>query len=328
MPSEKIRTTFTFEGRRYVARGNTKAEADANALLMKMKLESGSAAIESTMKVNDWFEQYMSIYKSTAAKKTIRDYRGFYTRRIAPEIGNMPLRAVKTLHCQKIVNNMSKYSASYGNKVIMLLKSIFRQAVSNNLISRNPADNVIIPEMESGERRALTTAERKKLQAVWNDIGRAGLYAKVIYYCGLRPSEVLRIKGKDIQGDILHVPGKKTKNADRRVPIPKALVLPKISKEDLLFPSTKHGGEMGPDAERYFWKVIRNAMNAPEDLTAYCLRHDYCTRLQEAGVPIDVARRLMGHSSIELTSRIYTHASEITIEQARLLINKRNQVSQ
>lgn len=59
-----------------------------------------------------------------------------------------------------------------------------------------------------------------------------------------------------------------------------------------------------------------------EPLVLYDLRHTYCTRLQEAGVPIDVARRLMGHSSIELTSKIYTHASEKTLEAARMLINK------
>lgn len=47
------------------------------------------------------------------------------------------------------------------------------------------------------------------------------------------------------------------------------------------------------------------------------------TRLQEVGVPIDVARRLMGHSSVEITSKIYTHASEIALEAARKLIDGR-----
>ena len=44
-----------------------------------------------------------------------------------------------------------------------------------------------------------------------------------------------------------------------------------------------------------------------KDLQMYCLRHTYCTDLQSAGVPINVARELMGHSSIALTAQIYTH---------------------
>lgn len=49
-----------------------------------------------------------------------------------------------------------------------------------------------------------------------------------------------------------------------------------------------------------------------EDLTAYCLRHTYCTNLQKQGVDIRTAQYLMGHSSIQMTAKIYTH---IGIEQ-------------
>lgn len=51
--------------------------------------------------------------------------------------------------------------------------------------------------------------------------------------------------------------------------------------------------------------IVRSAL--ADDLTMYCLRHTYCTDLEASGVPINVARYLMGHSSIELTARIYTH---------------------
>lgn len=41
-------------------------------------------------------------------------------------------------------------------------------------------------------------------------------------------------------------------------------------------------------------------------LVPYSLRHTYCTDLQRAGVPINVAKYLMGHSDISVTSSIYT----------------------
>ena len=58
------------------------------------------------------------------------------------------------------------------------------------------------------------------------------------------------------------------------------------------------------------------------DLAAYCLRHTYCSDLQDAGVPINVAKYLMGHSSIELTAKIYTHTTEKAIQDAAEKINK------
>jgi len=59
-----------------------------------------------------------------------------------------------------------------------------------------------------------------------------------------------------------------------------------------------------------------------EDLVPYCLRHTYCTDLEAAGVPINVAARLMGHANIQLTSKIYTHRSEVAFESAAAAINK------
>ena len=44
-----------------------------------------------------------------------------------------------------------------------------------------------------------------------------------------------------------------------------------------------------------------------DDLVPYTLRHTYCTDLQNAGVPLNVARYLMGHSKIELTAKNYNN---------------------
>lgn len=41
-----------------------------------------------------------------------------------------------------------------------------------------------------------------------------------------------------------------------------------------------------------------------------------CTDPEASGVPINIATRLMGHSNILLTSKIYTHSSETALENA------------
>jgi integrase len=49
------------------------------------------------------------------------------------------------------------------------------------------------------------------------------------------------------------------------------------------------------------------------DLRPYCLRHTYGTDLQDADVPINVAKYLMGHEDIATTGNIYTDTTEYAI---------------
>lgn len=79
--------------------------------------------------------------------------------------------------------------------------------------------------------------------------------------------------------------------------------------------------ELGAETDIFYGKkrIVKSVL--AEDLTLYCLRHTYCTDLEAAGVPINVAKYLMGHSSIEMTARIYTHMRPDTLESATDKIN-------
>lgn len=68
-------------------------------------------------------------------------------------------------------------------------------------------------------------------------------------------------------------------------------------------------------------KKIKTLSVVADDLVPYCLRHTYCTDLQDKGVPINVAKYLMGHSNISVTASIYTHITEDALETAAALIN-------
>jgi site-specific recombinase XerD len=68
-------------------------------------------------------------------------------------------------------------------------------------------------------------------------------------------------------------------------------------------------------AKVYRNKIVQSVV--AEDLVAYCLRHTYCTDLQRAGVPINVAKYLMGHSDISVTSKIYTSMTPDVIDRAK-----------
>lgn len=69
----------------------------------------------------------------------------------------------------------------------------------------------------------------------------------------------------------------------------------------------------------------RNGHKIAPDLTLYCLRHTYCTDLQQKGVPLNVARYLMGHQDISTTANIYTHSGEEEVILASSIINAKPQ---
>lgn len=67
---------------------------------------------------------------------------------------------------------------------------------------------------------------------------------------------------------------------------------------------------------RLYRNQIKESTLAP-DLEPYLLRHTFCTDCQAAGVPINVAKELMGHSDISVTAKIYTHMVDEVFEQNR-----------
>ena len=110
--------------------------------------------------------------------------------------------------------------------------------------------------------------------------------------------------------------------------------------ESPVFPSAR-GGVRSANSLRRLWnafardldlrmgakvrdgEVVQHAI-AP-DLTPYCLRHTFCTDLQRAGVPINVAKELMGHANISVTANIYTHRDQKVLHSNMAKLTPRGQ---
>lgn len=74
-----------------------------------------------------------------------------------------------------------------------------------------------------------------------------------------------------------------------------------------------------PGKRKHMTVIVESAL--AEDIDLYCLRHTFCTDLQRKGVPINVAKELMGHADISTTANIYTHSTPDVLEAARLLMD-------
>lgn len=169
------------------------------------------------------------------------------------------------------------------------------------------------------------------------------LYFALMYYAGCRPSEASSVEFRDIvnRDDVryLHIRGTKTKAADRYVPIVDGLAkfIPSSASPFELLCKNRYGKALNKDNKRRAWahlcrlmnidmgcKVYRNQLLPPfplaTDISAYSLRHTFCTNLQKRGVDIRTAQYLMGHADIQMTANIYTHVDFEIINQAAALM--------
>lgn len=331
-----LRQTFVYEGRRHDIRAK-----DCIELARKIFAITGLKEAKPTPKsrkekskvpghaktVEAWGEEFISVYKGHLAKRTVRSYEERFKRNIYPYIGDKMLCEVSHLDCQKILNSLRGLSKDTIKKIRNDLNQLFEKAIVNEYIEKNPLNGCEIPKGGVNERRALNEKEMAAFLSIRCN-SPYGLYFSFMLYCGLRPHEMSYIQGKDIQGDTLHIRGTKTEGADRFVPIPDVLLkqIPCVGRNEYLFKSIKGIAPLTEAHRRYIWSEFKKELQAAygetleEDLVPYCFRHTYCTNLQEAGVSMNVARELMGHTNISTTQR-YTHNSCHTLNAARVAMN-------
>lgn len=338
----KMKTSFRFEGKRYYVYGESEKELAVNKAMKLRDLEE-QKVIESNMLVKDWAVEWLKIYKAgTCNGKTFKDYEARLNNHILPVIGGMRIKDVKPIHLQQIMQASSQLSQSYINRIHQCILQIFDAAELNNLIVKSPARGLTKPKGFKGSHRSVTDFERAVIKKVI-EYHKHGLWIDLMLSCGLRPGETERVKIAhfDFKKKLLYVDGTKTENAKRYVPVPDHL-LDKVNATgkgpfEFLF-TNQDGKPINRTNRRRMWasfrkamhiemggRIFRNALVDPspvaDDLVPYCLRHTFCTDLQDAGVPINVAKELMGHSDIKLTAQIYTHYTETSLNNAAEKLN-------
>lgn len=329
--TKPLRMQFTYDGHRYSVMAQTQSQLLERYNRKIKQLQEGH--FDSDTMVSKWIKTWLVTYKEgKVTESTYKDYE-MYTKLFTLPI---TMGAVKPIHLQKVLNEHAGKSLSFLKKLRLTMQSVFRQAVHDEIIPKDPSSDLILPNGTSGTNRALTASERSAILKV-AETSRAGMLIKLMYYCGLRPSEAVRVEGRDLDKERrrLHVRGTKTKAADRYVPVPDRLYSD-LAKLEPFEPAQKnaYGERCTMRVVRRMWEGIKSdladALGATRsetgriiginpvapDLKLYCLRHDYATRLQDAGVPINVAKYLLGHSDISVTSKIYTHTSDESINDA------------
>jgi integrase/recombinase XerD len=211
-----------------------------------------------------------------------------------------------------------KLSFSYQNQLVNAIRLFFREVVH----SRIETEQLQRPRREHKLPHVLSRREVKQiLESVRNPKHRCML--SLIYACGLRRGELLRLKPADVDSDrhfLIIRQGKGYK--DRLVPLtPRILDMLReyyrmYRPETWLFEGQVAGQPYG---ERSIQMVLRHAVEAAgirKPVTLHWLRHSYATHLLESGTDLRYIQTLLGHKSSK-TTEIYTHVSEHSIQKIR-----------
>jgi site-specific recombinase XerD len=135
----------------------------------------------------------------------------------------------------------------------------------------------------------------------------------VIYDCGLRISEAINLKIKDVDFDrrMVHVRESKHKK-DRYVPIsPLALkgarlYLETTNPQEWLFNGKIRGQKISRGGIRHALNSTTDKIGFEKDVCVHTLRHSYATHLLEMGLDIVSLKDQMGHVDIR-TTLMYLH---------------------
>jgi integrase/recombinase XerD len=157
---------------------------------------------------------------------------------------------------------------------------------------------------------------------------------RLIYGCGLRISEAVRLEVTDIGGTELRIHVRDAKGGkDRYVPVAPALVATlrrfwrrhrhprwlfpglrndwKLAKIPLPLRARAATGPMSASAVQGAFRLALAASGLRKEATPHTLRHSYATHLLEEGVSIRLISQYLGHASLE-TTLIYTHLSAVS----------------
>jgi len=362
MPKQKKkyeyeRLTFYVDGKQYDVKGKSTKDVNAKMAKKKYELENALVATGGNMLVKDWAILWFDTYKSkSVGEGQYKNYMSHINHVIIPAIGNKKLKDVQDIDLQKLLNDRSDKSKSDSGKLRMLLQAMFRRARKSKKILYDPSEELSLPNAEDGSYRSVTPEERASILKL-AETHYSGLWLKTILYCGLRPGETRALDWRHIDFDnklifaekamkaaTKRIDTPKTKAGVRYIPIPDKLyndlLLAKKEPNTPIFLQPTTGKRHTVESMRCLWenfkrhldislgaKLYRNKIiesKVAEDLVPYCLRHTYGTDLQDAGVPINIAKYLMGHSDIKMTANVYTDTTIISIQNAAEKINKFN----
>ena len=329
---KRIRKYFTVNGK--------KGDAERKKRELLATLDLGLPIDNSKIKVSKYLEDWLKIKSSKVNERTMYGYRNVVARYANPYIGHVVIRnlqpdSIESMYAEQLKSGLSTKTVGQTHRI---LKQAFKHAVRRNIIGRNPFDSVDPPSPKKTEAKAFTSDQLNTLLENAEGVDYQAFY--IAAHTGLRRGELVGLKWGDINFErkylsvkrsIVFVPrmghiikGPKTESGIRPVDLSESMLRQmrkfKAQQAELQLRagslwanqdwvlSNPDGTHLNPNAITIAFKRLRDRLNLP-DTPLHGLRHTHATIMLEGGIAREVVQQRLGHSSIVVTSDIYSHVT-------------------
>lgn len=245
--------------------------------------------------------------------KTQRYYRRI-VRLFFQFFPSITIKTTQVTHLALFLKAYGEMENSTRNTYKNALSSLFGFAAKAGYIDRNPA--LALESLKAPDRLHSKVLSREQVeQMLLKETNlRNKMILKILYYTGLRVEEISKLKTTSFQGTeqgvIMTVEGKGRKV--RSLHLPEFLAQEifdyiQTCESDFLFVSLKNQfGNCQPLSTSQIFRIIKAAAAQAKLSVApspHWLRHTSATHAIEAGAPIHVVQRSLGHESISTTGK-------------------------
>ncbi len=266
------------------------------------------------------FEKRCSKHTLTAYKTDLYQFHDF----VVEFYGDLPVEKISHREVRKWINHLDdqKIIARSINRKLASINAFFKYLNREEVIYFNPLEKIISLKTPS---KLPTFVREESMELLLEEVpfgsdfegSRDRLLIELLYGTGMRLSEImnLRIRDVDISRGVVKVLGKR--NKERLIPIHKRLIemlkaydeirtIQVIGKDHpYLFTTVK--GE--PIYEKLIYRVVNRYLSIVTTLSKkspHVLRHTFATVLLNKGAELNAIKELLGHSNLSATE-IYTH---------------------
>ena len=270
-------------------------------------------------------DQFIDYYwlSTGASKNTLAAYRSdlkIFNKWLAGK----SFISVNSKHIQDYFSDRQKnnISSSSQARILTCLHSFYQYLLANQLIKKDPAEQLSQPKLEKKLPVFLNIQEVEKLleapssSSLFGQRDRAML--ELLYSCGLRVSELINLSYHNInlKEEFIRIHGKG--NKERVLPMGEIAIdylmkyetnarpmLLKNGQSDSYFLSNR-GSAMSRQNFFYIIKAYANQVGIDKPLSPHSLRHAFATHLVQKGADLRSVQLMLGHSDISST-QLYTH---------------------
>lgn len=307
---------FYPDGRRKQKQITAKTVKELRKLESEYMLGEKKVSSKTSRTFGDLYDLYLDEQSKTLQPTTI--YHKQCTKKIFKPFLDRSITSIKDSEIKDFFEGLcNETTVNTVNHYYSVMHAFYKWLYINHIITNNPMDFVKQPRQnDHKEMNYLTEDEFWKLYKFVDD-DKMKLFLMVLFYTGIRKGEACALSKKELVDHELHLfencqpingSGRivtdhmKTKSSNRIVPIPLWLEGDLSSMlEESEYPFLNQYVHIG----RKLHRALKKA--GLKDIRVHDLRHSYAALLISRGVDIYTVSKLMGHTSVAITSGIYGH---------------------